>query len=372
MRNQKIILDVGKEILLDRLPIEKIKNAPGITLISGSELVGLFHLPVSSAQRAIIYDPFIVINPEQVQNLVATEYLPDEEVFISSDGQSWLSVSIRNLMNISKGIIFLFLPGKGTETSLEGFQEVIARLRAPQGCPWDRKQTHSSLRTYLLEETYETLDALDRGDLNSLQEELGDLILQIVLHAQIAQENMEFQMGDILAGINKKIVFRHPHVFKDWIVDGELQVVQNWETLKGQERKDNGEEGGKGILDGVPQSYPALAQAQAVQERAARVGFDWQEIAPVLDKIQEELEEIRNARTEEERTSEFGDLLFALVNFIRWNKVDAESALRKTNNKFRKRFAFIEKSANSDGRQLKDMTLEEMDVLWEKAKQFDD
>lgn len=371
MGKQKITLDEGKEISLDRLPGDKEKNSPGISLLSGSELVGLFHLPISSAQRTIIYDPLIVLKPEQVQILIATEYLPDDEVYISSDGQSWISILVGNLANLSKEIIFLFLPGKGTETSLEGFQEVIARLRAPGGCPWDRKQTHTTLRPYLLEETYEALDALDQRDIDSLKEELGDLILQIALHAQIAQENTEFKMGDILAGINRKIIFRHPHVFKDWVVDGELQVVQNWETLKGQERKENGNTDEKGLLDGVPRTYPALAQAQAVQERVARVGFDWKEIAPVLDKIQEEVEEIRNASTDEERTNEFGDLLFALVNFIRWNKVDAESALRKTNSKFRKRFAFIEKSASAAGRQLKDMTLEEMDVLWEKAKQFD-
>jgi tetrapyrrole methylase family protein / MazG family protein len=372
MGNRKIILDLGKEIPLDRLPGEKEKNSPGITLISGSELDGLFHMPISLARKAIIFDPFITLKPEQLQSLIATEYLPGDEIYFSSDGQAWSPLSIESISTCWQEITFLFLPGKGSETSLEGFQEVIARLRAPGGCPWDRKQTHTTLRPYLLEETYEALDALDRVDIDSLKEELGDLILQIALHAQIAQENMEFQMGDILAGINRKIVFRHPHVFKDWVVDGELQVVQNWEMLKGQERKDNGDADEKGLLDGVPRSYPALAQAQAVQERAARVGFDWKEIAPVLDKVQEELEEIRNARTEEERTSEFGDLLFALVNFIRWNKVDAESALRQTNNKFRKRFAFIEKSASADGRPLKDMTLEEMDVLWEKAKQFDD
>lgn len=372
MKTQRIIFDEGKEVFLDRLPIEKEKNTIGITTVSGSELAGLFHLPFSSAQRVIIYDPYIVMKPEQLQILVATVYSTEDEVFISTDGQNWISILVGNLQNSGQEPSFLLLPGKGSETSLEGFQEIIARLRAPDGCPWDKKQTHNSLRTYLLEETYEALDALDRRDLNSLKEELGDLILQIALHAQISQEKNEFQMGDILAGINRKIVFRHPHVFKDWIVDSEKQVIQNWETLKGQERKVNGDEDEKGILDGIPQSYPALAQAQALQERAARVGFDWKEIIPVLDKVKEELEEIRDSKTDEERTKEFGDLLFAIVNFIRWNKVDAEAALRQTNSKFRKRFAYIEKTAAAEGRHLKDMTLEEMDVLWEKAKQFDD
>jgi len=239
-------------------------------------------------------------------------------------------------------------------------------------CPWDKKQTHTSLRPYLLEETYEALDALDRSDWNALKEELGDLLLQIALHAQIAYESKEFCMADVLSGINQKIVFRHPHVFKDWKVDGETQVVQNWEALKVQEREGNGNGKESGLLDGVPSSYPALAQAQAIQERAARVGFDWKEIAPVLEKVQEELEEIRTARNDKERADEFGYLLFALVNLIRWNKIDAESVLRQTNRKIRKRFAFLESSAREEGRQLNTMTLEEMDVLWEKAKQFDD
>ena len=150
--------------------------------------------------------------------------------------QNWKSVQLEGIAHITAQVDALFIPALEKERSLEAFQEVIARLRAPDGCPWDKKQTHSSLRTYLLEETYEALDALDRGDLKGLQEELGDLILQIVLHTRIAEENHEFQMGDVLAGINKKIVFRHPHVFKDWQVDGETQVVQNWETLKQQER----------------------------------------------------------------------------------------------------------------------------------------
>jgi tetrapyrrole methylase family protein/MazG family protein len=273
--------------------------------------------------------------------------------------------------NIHSRVEAILIPPLDKGRSLEAFQDVIARLRAPDGCPWDKKQTHTSLRTYLLEETYETLDVLDRGDLKGLQEELGDLMLQIALHARIAEENGDFNMGDVLDGINNKIVFRHPHVFKDWQVNGEEQVVQNWETLKTQEREANGEENGKGLLEGVPVSFPALAQAQAIQDRAARVGFDWKEIKPVLDKVREEIDEIEKATTETETAKEFGDLVFALVNLMRWKKIDAESALRQTNLKFRKRFSYIEQSARQAGRKLNEMTLEEMDELWEKAKEFD-
>ena len=311
----------------------------------------------------MVINPFNSQSPLQVEKLISTEYLTEDHIFYSDDGQSWETTAIKDIKNIGKDTSFLFLPGKHADSSLESFQEIIAQLRSPDGCPWDKKQTHTSLRPYLLEETYEALDALDRGDWNSLKEELGDLLLQIALHAQIAHERNEFRMADVLSGINRKIVFRHPHVFKDWKVDGETQVVQNWEALKVQEREENGNAKESGLLDGVPSSYPALAQAQAIQERAARVGFDWKEIVPVLEKVQEELEEIRTARNDRERADEFGDLLFALVNLIRWNKIDAESVLRQTNRKFRKRFAFLESSAKEEGRQLNKMTLEEMFVL---------
>ena len=368
----KIIVDRNHEVDFENLPAQEQDTAKGVLIVEGSELISLFRLPFSVAQKAIIINPFSSQSSQELENLISTEYLHDDHIYSSVDGQSWKKLALKDLTVVGKDASFLYLPGKHADSSLEKFQEIIAQLRSPGGCPWDKKQTHSSLRPYLLEETYEALDALDRGDLGSLREELGDLILQIALHAQIAQENNEFRMGDVLAGINRKIVFRHPHVFKDWIVAGEHEVVQNWETLKGQERETNGESGEKGLLDGVPLSYPALAQAQAIQERAARVGFDWKEIAPVLEKVQEELEEIRTARNDRERADEFGDLLFALVNLIRWNKIDAESVLRQTNRKFRKRFAFLESTAKEEGRQLNKMTLEEMDVLWEKAKQFDD
>jgi tetrapyrrole methylase family protein/MazG family protein len=262
----------------------------------------------------------------------------------------------------------LYVPPLGADTSLEAFQEIVAHLRAPNGCPWDREQTHASLRTNLLEETYEALEALDADDPAGMVEEFGDLMLQVVLHAQIASENGEFTMADILQGINRKIVRRHPHVFGDFKVDGVSGVLQNWEKLKAAERKANGQEQFKGVLDGVPRSLPALSQAQDFQDRAARVGFDWNDIQPVIDKVFEELQEVRSAPTPEEREKELGDLLFALVNFVRWYKVDAETTLRTTNLRWRKRFTHLEQRARQQGRSLQEMTLAEMDVLWEEAK----
>ncbi len=262
----------------------------------------------------------------------------------------------------------LFVPPLGEQTSLEEFHEVVARLRAPDGCPWDREQTHDSLRPHLLEETYEALDALDAGDVGGMAEEFGDLLLQIVLHAQIAGEAGEFTLADILRGINRKIVRRHPHVFGDVSLDGVDGVLRNWEKLKAAERKANGQDQVKGLLDGVSKALPALAQAQEYQDRAARVGFDWKDVQPVLDKVVEELREIKEAESPEDRADELGDLLFAVVNVIRWYRVDAETALRGTNSRFRRRFAHVEQRAREQGRHLSDMTLEEMDVFWDEAK----
>ena len=248
---------------------------------------------------------------------------------------------------------------------------IIAKLRAPDGCPWDKEQTHKSLRENLLSETYEVLTALDDGDKEKLCEELGDLLLQIVLHAQIGNEEGEFSMAGIIQGISQKLIRRHPHVFGEVQVDGVKGVLQNWEKLKAAERKANGEEKTKGLLDGVPLAFPALAQAQQIQDRASRVGFDWDDIQGVWDKVYEEVQELHAAKNEAEIQDEVGDLLFAAVNLARWLKVDAESALRGTTLKFRRRFAHVEKRARESGRQLMDMKLPEMDLFWDEAKRLE-
>ncbi len=264
----------------------------------------------------------------------------------------------------------LYLPPIDHPAAFEAFQNIIAHLRAPEGCPWDREQTHLSLRPHLIEESYEVLSALDAEDTPALAEELGDLLLQIVLHAQIASEEGEFTMADILRGIHNKIVRRHPHVFGDVKAANAEVVLQNWEKLKAAERKEKGD-GEKGLLDSVAIALPALIQAETYQKRAARVGFDWHDIQGVMDKVDEEMAELRSAEGEKERISELGDLLFAVVNLARWYDVDAESALRAANQRFRKRFSFIEQSARQEGKDLSEMSLEEMDALWEAAKRSD-
>lgn len=263
----------------------------------------------------------------------------------------------------------LYIPSLGEGTSFEAFGEIVAHLRAPDGCPWDKKQTHQTLRTHLLEESYETLTAMDENDSAGMREEFGDLLLQIMLNAQIATETDEFTMAQVVKGIYDKIVRRHPHVFGNVEVDSVDGVLQNWEKLKEKERRENGKaEQEKGLLDGVPAALPALTQALEYQARAARVGFDWTEVEGVLDKIREEIEEVKNAQNLEEVASELGDLFFVLVNLARWRKVDAESALRGTNMKFKKRFSFVEQGAKRQGRNLSDLKLEEMDALWDEAK----
>jgi tetrapyrrole methylase family protein/MazG family protein len=260
----------------------------------------------------------------------------------------------------------LYVPALAEGTSFESFAEIVAHLRAPNGCPWDREQTHESLRKHLLEEAYETITAIDSGDFADMREEFGDLLLQIVLQSQIANEEEQFNVNQVIHGIHSKIVRRHPHVFGDVEVAGVSGVLANWEKLKEQERKDKKQQ--KGLLDGVPIAIPALEQAQEYQDRAARVGFDWPEIDGVLDKVKEEIDEIKNTETDFELASEIGDLFFALVNLARWKHVDAESALRGTNQKFKKRFAHVEQGAKKQERNLSELSLQEMDTLWNEAK----
>lgn len=272
------------------------------------------------------------------------------------------------------GSVNLFIPALSEGTSFESFAEIIAHLRAPDGCPWDREQTHETLRKHLLEESYEAISAIDSGDFAGMREEFGDLLLQVVLQSQIANEEGQFNVNEVIHGIHSKIVRRHPHVFGDLELDGVDGVLANWEKLKEKERKKlalsgaEGEKEDKGILDGVPLALPALSQAQEYQDRAARVGFDWNDIDGVLEKVKEEIEEIKKAETEFELASEIGDLFFVLVNLARWKKVDAESALRGTNMKFKKRFAYVEQGAKKQGRNLSELTLDEMESLWQKAK----
>jgi tetrapyrrole methylase family protein/MazG family protein len=241
--------------------------------------------------------------------------------------------------------------------------EIIARLRGVDGCPWDRKQTHTSLREFLLEETYEVLEALDEQDYRKLCQELGDLLLQIILHSRIASENGEFDLEDVLKNINAKLIRRHPHVFGDIQVSGAEEVCYNWEAIKKGERSPEAS-----ILDSVPRSMPALAYSQDIQRRAAQAGFDWENIDGVIDKLNEEVKELKAASSQEEKADEFGDLFFTLVNIARRMGIDPETALRQSNRKFYKRFSHMEKICRERGLDLESLSFDEQNALWEEAK----
>jgi tetrapyrrole methylase family protein / MazG family protein len=247
--------------------------------------------------------------------------------------------------------------------TFQAFKKIVERLRAPDGCPWDRKQTHDSLKQYLLEESYEVLETIDDKDMTGLSEELGDLWLQVMLHSQIAEEQNEFRLEDVLRKINTKLIFRHPHVFGGTKAKDADEVSLNWQELKGKEKPEN-----NSILTGIPKGMPALAASQSLQRRAATVGFDWEKLDDVMEKLVEEVNELREASSKAEQESEFGDILFTLSNVARRMDIELESALRQTNARFTCRFNFIEDSCRDKGIDFKSLTLAEMDSLWNEAK----
>jgi MazG family protein len=248
--------------------------------------------------------------------------------------------------------------------------DVMARLRAPGGCPWDREQTFDSIKASTLEETYEVLDAIERKNWPDLAEELGDYMLQAVFYAQMASEQKLFGIEDALAAINEKLVRRHPHVFGDEFAATAGDVKKRWDEIKTEEKKDKGREH-QGLLESVPRNMPALVEAEKLTSRAARVGFDWENPGQVIEKLHEELGEFDAARrsgSHDELENELGDLLFVLVNLARFVKVDPEQALRRTNAKFRSRFGYIEEKLGERGSAPAEATIEEMEALWQEAK----
>ncbi len=244
--------------------------------------------------------------------------------------------------------------------NLERLIEIIDILRSENGCKWDREQTHSSLRKNMLEEAYEAVDAIDDNDFKHLQEELGDVLLQVVLHSQIAKEEKAFNIEDVAKGISDKLVHRHPHVFGDVKVSSTSEILDNWEKLKKEEKPHR-----TSIMDGISKAQSALMSAQKISKKAVNVGFEWPNEDSLYDCVYSEIKEFKDAKTKEEKEEELGDILFAIVNLARWNKLDAEQALLQANKKFISRFKSMEKNANKE---LEHLTLEEWDELWKKAK----
>jgi len=246
--------------------------------------------------------------------------------------------------------------------------EIVDTLMGENGCPWDNVQTRESLKPYLVEETYEVLEALDTNDPDQIKDELGDLLYQILFHSKISSKNNEFDIKDVLNNLKEKMVRRHPHVFKEGQVNTPDQVIERWEEIKKEEKTHSNH---PSILDSVPKQLPSLLRAQKLQKKAAKEGFDWDEISDVFDKLDEEISEFKSAVLEGKGTdiqSELGDILFVLVNIAKFKKIDAEEALRSTNNKFIKRFQHIEKEVAKQGKTLKETSLEDMERHWQNAK----
>lgn len=371
-KNLEVTIINGISFIEPMLAQIGIDALDGLQIMDGLEIAGMHHPPLNSEYPALIGQVYSREVASDIKLVLMNQYPDEFEVkLIHGAGTGEQSIETVPLYEIDHSdsinhLTSLYLPILGEYTSFESFQEVIAHLRAPEGCPWDRKQTHESLRSYLLEETYEVLEAIDNEDWEALSGELGDLMLQIVLHTQIATEYGEFYMSDVMEYVNRKMIRRHPHVWGDVNVDGDAdKVVANWDEIKKREQAENGTSR-KSILDGIPKGVPSLMIALKYQEKAAKVGFDWADVSGVEDKVREELAEIFAENDKTKKAQEIGDLMFVLVNWLRWLDVDdPESVVREVNAKFYRRFNYIEEIANTP---LQEMTLEELDKLWNEAK----
>jgi tetrapyrrole methylase family protein/MazG family protein len=353
--------------------LQRVDALDGLAIIDAMDVMRLHYPPLNPAYPVLVAQIYSRHIASELKLTLMRQY-PDEHkvALVKGAGTSAEEITWGPLYAIDRHplnlLTSLYIPALPSEASFENFQATVARLRAPDGCPWDREQTHESLRTNLLEETYEVLEAIDYGDSAALEEELGDLLLQVVLHAQIAHEYGEFDMTDVLAGIDRKLKRRHPHVWGDVDVAGADEVTLNWEALKRNERKDDGTPE-KSLLDGVPTALPALAQAYAYLDRARRVGFDWPDRAAVLEKVHEELAEVKGAETDKAIFNEMGDLLLAIANWARWLGVEPESALREANQRFAHRFRYVEAAAHRLGEAIADVEPSRLLEFWQEAKE---
>lgn len=324
-----------------------------------------------------VYDSFIASEVK----LALMEQLPDDyPVYVvtaaGSAEEKVVEIPLYELDRVTtlNNLTSVYVPPVKDEVMLyhrfETLRRVIATLRGPNGCPWDRKQTHESLKKYLLEETYELFDAIDEQNDDGMIEELGDVLLQVMLHAQIGEDEGMFSIHDVIKGITEKMIRRHPHVFGDVTVQNADEVVQNWQRIKEKEKQDRA----SSLLDEVTKSLPNLLKAYEFQEKAAKVGFDWDEVKQMWDKVEEEIKEFKrevskNDHEFEKRMEEFGDVLFALVNIARYYKINPEEALHATNMKFYRRFSYIEEQVKKNGLRMESLSLKQLDQWWEEAKE---
>lgn len=358
------------EVTLTALGVDAL---PNLQLADALEIAVRHHPPFQPDAPALVAQLYAASVAGDVKLTLMNQYPDDHQVaLVHAVGTpearvEWLPLyELDHSANIAH-LTTLYVPPLPVPSGMESLQETAAHLRAPDGCPWDKEQTHQTLRTTLLEETHEVLEAIDADDPTAMREEFGDLLLQIVLQSQIAVDEGEFTLAQVIAGLNAKLIRRHPHVFGDVKVSGVGQVLENWEKIKAGERAGT-EKPDLGALGQVPPGLPSLAHSVILQRRAARVGFDWPDVSGVIDKVREETAELQSAHDARDRETELGDLLFAVVNWARWLDVDPESALRQANAKFRQRFAKIEAAAAAEGRALTAMTLDEMEAHWQAAK----
>jgi tetrapyrrole methylase family protein/MazG family protein len=363
----------GLSFIEPTLTALRVDALPGLQVYDAVELAALYHPPLNPDLPALLAQLYSRALAADVKLTLMNQYPDDHEVALvhaaGTPGERVVHLPLYELDHQEVAhLTTLYVPSLPGVTSFEGLQDTMAHLRAPDGCPWDREQTHESLRGTLLEEAYEVAAAIDAaatgaGDVRALQEELGDLLLQVLIHTQIATEEGEFKMPAVISGIDSKLKHRHPHVWGGREVSGTGEVLQRWEELK---REEKGEE--RSVFDGVPAALPALQQADTYSRRAARVGFDWSGPDGVADKVREEIAEVEAAVTPEARETEVGDLLFAAVNWARWLGVDPEVALRQANARFARRFRAMERMARERGLDMTALDIDALEALWQEAK----
>lgn len=370
----------------------------GLQLCDALEIASLHHPPLNADKPALIAQMYSRAIASDVKLTLMNQYPPAHEVFVvraaevegvkgrKGEGVSRKRKSPSHAVTPSPNrlvtktplheldhrdtfdhLTSLYVPALNQVGGFEAFQETVAHLRAPEGCPWDREQTHASLRNTLLEETYEVLTAIDEDDMEALKEELGDLLLNVVLQAQIATEAEEFRMSDVIAAINAKLIRRHPHVFGDQVVSSSGEVVANWNEIKKQEKADKGVKDAS-VLDGIAPALPALAQAQKMAHRAERAGFKWDSHEARLAKVHEEIEEIITANDPAHRAEEFGDLCFTIADWADGYGIDIETAAREANLKFSRRFRKLEAIVRRRGLDLNAMSQDDMLKIWREVK----
>lgn len=358
----------------------------GLQICDGLEIAALHHPPLNPDRPALIAQVYSRAVASDVKLTLMNQYPPHHRIVIV---RGWLPgagegegkqknrpascchpVALAELDHADAfdHLTSLYVPALPYVGGFEAFQETIAHLRAPEGCPWDREQTHESLRTTLLEEAYEVLTAIDEGDLEALKEELGDLLLNVMLQAQIATETETFRMSDVIAAVDAKLKRRHPHVFGSVIANSADEVVANWNQIKQQEKAARGEADRSSVLDGIAPALPALAQAQKMAHRAEKAGFKWDGHADRLAKVREELEEVVNAQDAAHRAEEFGDLLFTIADWADGYGIDAETVAREANLKFARRFRALERIVRERGLDMSAMNQSDMLAIWREIK----